>query len=107
MLGKGHMRPSRAVVWASGFSALFLAGCSPPDQRVLDLCHKSAAIRARGYKLTSTDLGELTEACMAERGYTLKKTGSVCSHDLRSENDRRCYYPDTLPGRLYALAPEF
>lgn len=109
MVGEWQMRSGRAAFLAVGFSALFLplAGCSPPDQRVLDLCHKSAALRAQGYKLTSADLGELAEACMAVRGYTLKKTGSVCSHNLRSENDRRCYYPDTLLGRLYALAPEF
>jgi hypothetical protein len=109
MVGERQARLGRAVFLAVGISALFLplAGCSPPDQRVLDLCHKSAALRARGYKLTSADLGELAEACMAERGYTLKKTGSVCSHNLRSENDRRCYYPNTLPGRLYALASEF
>jgi hypothetical protein len=109
MVGEWQMRSGRAVFLAVGFSALVfpLAGCSPPDQRVLDLCHKSAALRAQGYKLTSADLGELAEACMAERGYTLKKTGSVCSHNQRSENDRRCYYPDTLPGRLYALTIEF
>lgn len=103
-----ELRPNRAVIMGSGLAVLFLvAGCSPPDQTVLDLCHKASAQRAKGYKLTSADLGELAEACMAERGYTLKKSGSVCSHNLRSENDRRCYYPDTLPGRLYALLPEF
>jgi hypothetical protein len=102
------MRPSRAFFLAVGASAivLFVAGCSPPDQRVLDLCHKSAVNRGKGYKLTWADLGELAEACMAGQGYMLKKTGSVCSHNLQSENDRRCYYPDTLPGRLYALIPE-
>ena len=108
MLGKGHMRLSRAVSLTGGVAALFLmAGCSPPDQHVLDGCHKSATHRAQGYRLTSADLGELAEACMAERGYILKKTGSFCSHNLRSENDRRCYYPNTLPGRVYALFPEF
>ncbi len=107
MLGNAPLRPGRAVLWGGGFVALLLvAGCSPPDQHVLDLCHRAVAHRAQGYRLTSADLGELSEACMAERGYILKKTGSVCSHNLRSEDDRRCYYPDTLPGRLYALLPE-
>jgi hypothetical protein len=103
-----ELRLSRAVLFGCGLALLLLvAGCSPPDQTVLDNCHKSSVQRAKGYKLTSADLGELAEACMAERGYTLKKSGSVCSHNLQSENDRRCYYPDTLPGRLYALLPEF
>ena len=99
---------SPKVFLGAGVAVLLLvAGCSPPDQNVLDLCHKSAVQRAKGYRLTPADLGELAEACMAERGYILKKSGSVCAHNLRSENDRRCYYPDTLLGRLYALFPEF
>lgn len=102
------MWPFRAVLLGSGIVGLLsVGGCSPPDQHVLDLCHQSAAHRGQGYKLTSADMGELAEACMSDRGYILKKTGSVCSHNLRSENDRRCYYPNTLPGRLYALLPEF
>jgi len=80
---------------------LFLLGCNPPEQKVLANCEVTAANRASGQNLTKTDLGELTEACMASRGFILDKTGRSCAHDLSSQTNRSCYYPDTRWARFY------
>ena len=37
----------------------------------------------------------------------MKKTGSVCAHNLTSQVNRSCYYPDTWVGRIYAALPQF
>jgi hypothetical protein len=81
---------------------LLMAGCSPPDQQLLTNCKKSAAAKSAGFKLTPADVGELTEACMSSHGFSLQKSGRTCSHDLRSEINRRCYIPDTRIGHLVA-----
>ncbi len=91
-----------------GATALLLvAGCSPPDERTLSLCRKSSAERAEGSQLAPADIGELTEACMAKKGYSLEKAGRSCAHDLSSQSNRRCYFPDTTLGHLYAALPKF
>ena len=81
---------------------LLMAGCSPPDQQILTSCRKSAAAKSAGFKLTPADIGELTEACMSSRGFSLQKSGRTCGHDLQSEVNRRCYIPDTRMGHLVA-----
>lgn len=63
--------------------------------------------RAEGQGLTPADIGELTEACMSRRGFGMKKTGSICAHNLTSQVNRRCYYPDTWVRRIYAALPQF
>ena len=80
---------------------ILLAGCEPPQQSVMDSCHKMASVRASGKNLTPRDVGELVEACMAERGYLLHKTDESCAHDLSSQSQRRCYYSNSLWGRFH------
>ena len=81
--------------------SLPMVGCEPPAQGVLEDCRKIAEQRASGHGLTATDVGELMEACMSERGYLLHKQDKACSHDLSSQSQRRCYYPKTLWGRIH------
>ena len=82
-------------------STLLLTGCSPPEQKVVAECQATAANRASGLGLSETDLGELTEACMAARGFILDKTGQRCAHDLSSQTNRVCYYANTWWARFY------
>lgn len=88
--------PPIALVLACG-----VASCAKPDQQVLADCHSEAAQKGKHHGLTNTDLGELTEACMARKGYLLNKNGEACSHDLPSQKANRCYYPDTWWARAY------
>ncbi len=99
-----HFRFTRLsfVVFAIAFA---LEGCSPPDQRVLDLCRKSSTASALGRSLTVDDVGELTEECMSRRGYALLKTGPTCKDDLQSQQRRECYFPDTTVGHLFGANP--
>ena len=78
-----------------------LAACEPPQQKVLDTCRTTASQRAHGQGLTPNDVGELVEACMTDHGYLLHKTDASCAHDLASQSQRRCYYPNTFLGRLH------
>ena len=82
-------------------TTLPLAGCDPPSQTLLEDCRKVANERAIGHSLTADDLGELTEACMAERGFLLHKQDRACSHTLTSQSQRRCYFPNTVLGRIH------
>jgi hypothetical protein len=81
---------------------LLLAGCSPPEQVVLNRCQASVAPIARGRSLISSDIAELIEACMLSKGFALKETGERCPDTLQTATDRRCYYPDTAIGHLYS-----
>ena len=97
----------RLLLSATGLGVLvFVTACSPPDQPVLDLCRQSANADGKGHDLTAADLGELTETCMAERGFKLIRAGKRCSHDLESETNRLCYFPDTMLGRFRAWLPQ-
>lgn len=88
----------RCIVAAA---SLALAGCEPPPQIVLEDCRKVALQRASGHGLTPADVGELMEACMAQRGFLLHKQDKACSHDLNSQSQRRCYYPNSFWGRMH------
>lgn len=102
------MSLKRAAGCVTGLAAfLSQTSCSPPDQHVLDFCRQSSAVSARGRGLTPADIGELIEECMSRRGYSLLKTGATCSDDLRSQNNRYCYFPDTVTGRLRVALPRF
>lgn len=102
------MSLKRAAGCVIGLAAfLSLTSCSPPDQHVLDFCRQSSAASAQGRGLTPADIGELIEECMSRRGYSLLKTGATCSDDLRSQNDRSCYFPDTVMGHLRVALPRF
>jgi hypothetical protein len=99
--------PTRIVLFSLGVIALLTTGaCSPPDQQVLNFCRESATKTAIGLGMKPTDIGELVEACMSKHGFSLKKIGKRCSHDLQSQHNRRCYFPDTMPGHLSAALPE-
>ena len=97
----------RLHLYVAGLGVLlFVTACSPPDQPILDGCRQSASADGKGHGLTAADLGELTEACMTERGFRLNRTGKGCSHDLESETNRLCYFPDTMLGRFRAWLPQ-
>lgn len=88
----------------AGFGALCalvaLCGCSPPPRETLKSCQDVAKQRGAGKGLTQDDLGELTEACMSEKGYSLNRDSEQCQHDLISESANRCYYRSDFWGRL-------
>jgi hypothetical protein len=79
---------------------LFLAGCGPPEQEVLNRCRASVAPEIKGRGLISSDVAELIQACMLSKGFALRETGARCPDALQTATDRRCYYPDTAIGRL-------
>lgn len=83
------------------FMVCGVTGCSKPDQRVLDNCRLESVQKGEHRGLNAHDLGELTEACMARKGYLLNKTGEACTHELSSQTADRCYYPDTWWARAY------
>jgi hypothetical protein len=78
-----------------------LGGCSPPDQKLVESCRQTAAVRGRGYHLTPSDLSELVEECMSKKGYSLRENSQSCTDNLATAVDRRCYYPDTMLGHFY------
>ena len=88
----------------AGFGALCalvaLCGCSPPPQETLKSCQDVAKQRGAGKGLTKDDLGELTEACMSDKGFVLNRDSEQCQHDLASETDYQCYFPNNFLGRL-------
>ena len=83
------------------FALLALSACSPPPSReTLKSCQDIARQRGAGKGLTQNDLGELTEACMVAKGYSLNRDSEQCRHDLISETANRCYYRNDLIGRI-------
>lgn len=82
-----------------------LLGCAPahPDPQVIKLCHASAVTRARGFPVDASDIGELVEACMLNRGYILRETGPRCGPDYGSAVDPKCYHRNTAIGRFTAI----
>ena len=101
----------RCLGWAAALAGigLILPGCSPPQESQVKQCQLVAKERAKGKQfVTEADLGELTEACMSERGFTLNRHGGECDHDMKSENVARCYYPATFLGRMsHEIAQHF
>jgi hypothetical protein len=81
-------------------SGIFAAGCSPPDTHVIAQCKEIAASKGRGHSLISSDIGELIEACMLDKGFVLDETSAHCSDDLPTATNPRCYRPNTALGRL-------
>jgi hypothetical protein len=81
---------------------MLLAGCSPPDRKVIEFCQQNANARARGRALISSDVGELVEECMAGKGYRLRETSHICSSNYATTINANCYYRDTVLGRLIA-----
>ena len=77
-----------------------LSACSPPQKQTLALCRDSAVSQSRGHSLESSDIGELTEACMLTRGYALKENGPHCTDDLTTAMNPKCYYRDNVFGRI-------
>jgi hypothetical protein len=59
-----------------------------------------ASLGSRGHSLDSSDVGELTEACMMTKGYELKEDGPRCTDDMRTATNPKCYYRNTLVGGL-------
>jgi hypothetical protein len=82
------------------FALVTLSACSPPPQSTLKECQAIAHQRGQGKGLTQADLGELTEACMADRGYALNRDSEQCRHDLDSETANRCYFRNDFIGRI-------
>ena len=87
-------------------AALLLAAtvtaCSPPKSQTLAQCKATASSQARGRSLDPSDIGELTEACMLNKGYALKEGSSRCPDNAATPNSMECYYPNTFTGRLLA-----
>lgn len=86
------------VVALCGISVL--AACGPPSQQTLKACQEVAAGRGAGKGLTKDDLGELTEACMLNRGYSLNRDSEQCQHNRHSETANRCYFRSDFLGRV-------
>jgi hypothetical protein len=82
-------------------AVLLLAGCNQPPEKSVDLCRQTALARGDGLNLTTSDLGELIEECMSEKGYILKKDSDTCHHDAASAQNKNCYYPNTRLGRFF------
>ena len=82
-----------------------LLGCAParPDPQIIKLCRASAVTRARGFPANASDLGELVEECMSNRGYILRETGPRCGPDFGSAVDPNCYHRNTPIGRFTAM----
>ena len=80
--------------------AAALTACLPPKNQTLTQCKAMASSQGRGHSLDSSDIGELTEACMLDKGYALKEGGPPCPDDAATPNNPICYYPNTFMGRL-------
>lgn len=91
----------RSFRYLTILAVLPLGACEPPPQQRLDDCRATAAQSAAGHGLSPNDVGELVEACMERHGFLLHKTDVACAHDLSSQSQRRCYYPNTFLGRLH------
>lgn len=108
----GSFRRTRQAVLTLGplpaalFMAAALVACSPPKGPVIAMCKASAISEAGGHALNPSDIGELTEACMLTKGYALKEDGPHCSDDAATATNPKCYYPDTILGRLIARFSE-
>ena len=81
--------PSLASVM---FAALLLSGCGAPSPRVVAQCKETASRQAAGHHITTDDIGELTEACMMQRGFGVREGGRECSDDSSGPFNPRCYY---------------
>ena len=79
-----------------------LIACVPPKRQTIALCQSTAISQGRGHSLDAADVGELTEACMLNKGYVLKENGGLCTDDVATAVNPNCYYPDTILGRLGA-----
>jgi hypothetical protein len=102
-----HFRSIAVFVMSKGriafFSCLFvgvLGACSPPPAATLQECRLVAVQRSVGKSLSQDDLGELTEECMASKGFLLNREGDQCGHNRSSETTRQCYYQSTMFGKL-------
>ncbi len=82
---------------------LCLMGCSRPGQREVEACRQTAIREAVGHQLNGDDVGELTEACMASKGFSLRETGKYCPDNLTTAVNPGCYYRDNFLGRMRAL----
>jgi hypothetical protein len=103
-----NLQASRAVRQISVISIVAilvtatLIACSPPKRQTIALCQRKAISEGRGHSLDSSDIGELTEACMLTKGYALKEDGPLCSDNAATATNPNCYYPNTVLGRLGA-----
>ena len=108
MMSTMNLQASRAVRRFSAISivailvTVSLIACSPPKQQTIALCQSTAISEGRGHSLDSSDIGELTEACMLTKGYALKEDGPLCSDNVATATNPNCYYPNTILGRLGA-----
>lgn len=78
-----------------------IASCSPPTRHAIQLCYHNALAEGRGRSLTTSDIGELVEACMLDRGYALNEDNARCSDNLKTATNAACYYRNTFFGRMY------
>jgi hypothetical protein len=79
---------------------LCLPACSPPPQRLIEECRETAIHEGFGHQLNSDDIGELTEVCMASKGFALREIGKRCTADMPTAISPECYYRDNLFGRM-------
>ncbi len=85
---------------AAVVALLFLAGCSRPAQHEVDACKQTAIREGAGHQLNDDDVGELTEACMAAKGFALRETGKRCPDNVATATNPGCYYRDNFLGRV-------
>lgn len=93
--------PSLASVMLAG---LLLTGCGAPSPRVVLQCKERANRQAAGHQITGADIGELTEACMMERGFGVRESGGECADDVSGPFDARCYY---YPANIFGRAAQW
>jgi hypothetical protein len=82
----------------SVLAVLVVAACSPPPPAIKQ-CQAQASAQARGHALDSTDVGELVEACMLNKGWALDENSAQCTDDYKTAVTPQCYYRDDFFGR--------
>lgn len=95
------MRHTAAPIVVAICASAGLAACSPPKQQTIASCQAQAILLSRGHSLNSSDVGELTEACMITKGYELKEDGPRCTDDMATATNPKCYYRNNILGRLF------
>ncbi len=96
------MKQDLAIYVVAIVATSSLVACSPPNRQTIALCQRTAISEGHGHSLDSSDVGELTEACMLNKGYALKEDGPHCSDDAATAANPKCYYRNNLFGRLAA-----
>jgi len=98
------LRRNPASLASVMFAGLLLAGCGAPSPRVVAECKETASRQAAGHHITPDDVGELTEACMMQRGFGVRESSQQCADDSSGPFSPRCYY---YPANIFGRAAQW